>query len=662
MRNTTEYRVQLGNLHYYSGNFALAAGAFGSRRYLDKVDRKTRRRARRRALLRSRQAVITQAMDLGTFDPVPFPIARVLDEAGRLADQPARLREVLTTALEEHGRHPLLLLELAWRKGQDGDRHAAAALGAEAMELAPEDPLVVANTVWLLLNADYDAQMLEIIAGLSQEMRSSPDLQAAIVDAYHSWGLYGHVVSGNGAVGLLAWRARRWRTARLLSGWRFSGLRSYVMSREQARLSNVPLPAPQVAALTQLSLAPAVEAATRGDLGSYRTQFVSRSMYELPRTWMDWSARRAWVVAVGGGTLAAEYLRWPSAGILSHVTVAASAIAAIALGVWVVYARMSRWSTRLITAAVSGAGAGLLLRLHGQWQLGGGLALAGLAGEILTETVADAAFLAARGLLLARWQRRAAETGALSMLLDLIGTLDAERIRTDASERRDWLTALEKLAVTAERDLSYALRSGDPDSQDAITARCRSAAAVLRDLKRTIAMPDKESWHAMTGQLKGLAAALANGNFERWPVPQTAVPVPLVKRPLWWRLMQVGRTILVIIGPPLVAFLVPHVAPVTGPGLGWLQSASLVWALLAAVVALDPALSDRIAKMRAMLSLLRDAGLPSDTASQPGSHASADGAERDTPGLAAGSAAASSARRPVTRTPGTTSRRVPRRH
>ncbi len=246
------------------------------------------------------------------------------------------------------------------------------------------------------------------------------------------------------------------------------------------------------------------------------------------------------------------------------------------------------------------------------------------------------------------------------MLLDLIGALAAERVRTGASERRDWLTALEQLAVTAERDLPYALRSGDPDSQDTITARCRAAAAGLRDLKHTVALPDEESWHAMTGQLKGLAAALASGDFERWPVPQAAVPVPLVKRPLWWRLVQVGRTILVIIGPPLVAFLVPHVAPVTGPGLGWLQSASLVWALLAAIVALDPALSDRIAKMRAMLSLLRDAGPPSDTASQPGTQGLAD-TERDTPGLVARSAAASSARRPVTRMPGTTSRRVPRR-
>ena len=140
---------------------------------------------------------------------------------------------------------------------------------------------------------------------------------------------------------------------------------------------------------------------------------------------------------------------------------------------------------------------------------------------------------------------------------------------------------------------------------------------MLRDLKRTAAMPNEESLHAMTGHLNSLAVALASGNFDRWPMPQSAIPVTPVKRPLWWRLMQIGRTTLVIIGPPLVAFLVPHVAPVTGPGLGWLQSASLVWALLAAVVALDPALSDRIAKMRAMLSLLRDAMPPGGVGTSP---------------------------------------------
>src|SRR5260370_32371825 len=123
------------------------------------------------------------------------------------------------------------------------------------------------------------------------------------------------------------------------------------MAGGQGRLSSMAVPAPRGAALTQLALAPAVEAATRGDLGSYRAGFGSRSMYEIPMIWMGWSARRAWVAAVAGGTFAAEYLRWPSAGILGHVTVAASATAAVALGVWVVHARISRWGTRLIMAA-----------------------------------------------------------------------------------------------------------------------------------------------------------------------------------------------------------------------------------------------------------------------------------------------------------------------
>ena len=662
MRNSTEYRVQLGNLHCSAGNFALAAGAFGNPRYLDSVDRKTRRWSLRRGLLQSRRVGLSAAMDLASFDPVSLPIARVLDEA-RLADQSARVHEILTVAIEEHGRHPWLLLNLAWQKGLDGDRHAKAALAAEAMNLAPEIPLVVSDVLWQLLDSDYDAQMLGIIAGLSEKMQDSSELRAAIGDCYDSWRLHGHTASGYGTVGLKAWRARRRRTARLLSGWRFSRLRSTAMAREQALLSGVPLPASQLAALSQLSLPGAVEAATRGELGAYRTGSRYRLLYKLetPRMWTDWSVLRTWVVAVAGGTFAAEYLLWPSTGVLGHVAVAASTTVAVALGVWIAFARMSRWATRLTTAVVSGTSAGLLLWFHGQWQLGGGLALAGVAGAILTVATADALFFSARRLLSARWQRWHAETGALTLILDLIGALDTKRARRDTSERRKWLTALEQLAVTAERYLPYALRSGDPDSQDAITARCRSAAAVLRDLKRTAAMPNEESLHAMTGHLNSLAVALASGNFDRWPMPQSAIPVTPVKRPLWWRLMQIGRTTLVIIGPPLVAFLVPHVAPVTGPGLGWLQSASLVWALLAAVVALDPALSDRIAKMRAMLSLLRDAMPPGGVGSQPGNQNSTDRAERDVPDLGAGPTASSPARPPTTRTTRTTYRRVPRR-
>src|SRR5260370_35494059 len=137
------------------------------------------------------------------------------------------------------------------------------------------------------------------------------------------------------------------------------------MAGGQGRLSSMAVPAPRGAALTQLALAPAVEAATRGDLGSYRAGFGSRSMYEIPSIWMGWSARRAWVAAVAGGTFAAEYLRWPSAGILGHVTVAASATAAGALGVWGVHGGISRWGAGRVLGHAQRAGAWQFSRTPG---------------------------------------------------------------------------------------------------------------------------------------------------------------------------------------------------------------------------------------------------------------------------------------------------------
>jgi hypothetical protein len=46
-----------------------------------------------------------------------------------------------------------------------------------------------------------------------------------------------------------------------------------------------------------------------------------------------------------------------------------------------------------------------------------------------------------------------------------------------------------------------------------------------------------------------------------------------------------ARTILVIVGPPIFAFLVPLIAPVIGSVVAWLRSVTLVWALLAGVIA-----------------------------------------------------------------------------
>jgi hypothetical protein len=218
----------------------------------------------------------------------------------------------------------------------------------------------------------------------------------------------------------------------------------------------------------------------------------------------------------------------------------------------------------------------------------------------------------------ARWEWLHADSEVLDDLLDLIGRMHgaSTALRRIAAQRRVWMSMLENLAVRVERDLPHALRVVDDQSQRAIAGRTRGTASALREMKHLIALPGETAWDDLLGQLRGLAAALAKGSFEVWPaaLPVAAASVP--RRPLWWRGMQAARTVLVIVGPPIFAFLVPLVAPVPGPVLAWLRSVTVVWALLAGVIALDPALGDRIAKMRDLLSLLRDATPPTTDASQ----------------------------------------------
>ena len=218
-RQTVEARVFAGNLHRYAGNFALAATAYGDPRDLDRYDRKSRRRCARRALLRRLRAASrddVDAIDPSSFDPVPSGIAQVLDRAATLIDEPARMRELAKAALEEHGRHPRLLLVLAEAEGLYGDRHASAALAAEAMRAAPKDPLTVAegiNELWL---ADYDADALRAITDLSEQLNSSPAIRRTAGGIYRYWRLRAHAVTAFGRSGL---EARRWRMRRACWWW-----------------------------------------------------------------------------------------------------------------------------------------------------------------------------------------------------------------------------------------------------------------------------------------------------------------------------------------------------------------------------------------------------------------------------------------------------------
>jgi hypothetical protein len=611
-RQTVEARVVAGDLHQDAENFALAAAAYGDPRDLDRYNRKNRRRCARRALvkrLRSTSPDDVDVIDPASFDPVDPTIAQVLDQAVSLIDEPARQRELISAALEEHDRHPLLLLRLAESERLYGDRHVGAALAAEAMRDAPENPLVVAESIRELWLADYDADALRVIADLSEQVMSSPAVRSAAGEVCRYWRLRAHAVTAFGRSGLEAWRWRMRRACWWRSGGPVKWIRSSLVTRENSLLSDLPLPPHQAAALAVLPLAAPVADAVRGDLAAYNMIRTHLTVFRpgVLDDWLDRLFGPVSTVIVFVVLTLVERLRWPSAGIVYSLIAAALATAAEAAALWILGKLTWRWPALICVAAACGIGAAFLLRSPGRLAFGAGLALAALAFVIVAGYVVQQVVRFAWSLRAARWQRSEAEIGVLSVLLDLLGQLIAPHQRRDASVRRIWMADLERVAVTIERDLPHALRSGDPDSQSTIAARARSAATTLREMKQTIALPDGTSWQDLIGRLTGLAAALARHDFGSWPPPLPEVTTPRPQRPRWRQILDSVRIALVIFIPPLVAYLLPLVVPLSGPGLAWLRFATIVWALLGILIALDPAWTDRVAKMRQGLDLLRNA-------------------------------------------------------
>ena len=345
--------------------------------------------------------------------------------------------------------------------------------------------------------------------------------------------------------------------------------------------------------------------------------------------WLDRTIGPVSTIIVFGALTLAEHLRWPSAGIAQSLTVAALATTAEAAALWIQAKITARWATRISVAAACGAGSAFLLRSPGQWAFGTGLALISLALVIVAQYILRQIVGFAWRVQIARWQREEAETGVLSALLDLLGELIVPQQRRDADVRRSWMADLEHVAVIVERDLPYALRSGDPDTQSAIAAHARSTATALREMKQAVALPGGTAWQDLIKQLAGLTEALARHDFVSWPPHQPEVTPARPSRSLWRQAMDVGRNVLLIFGPALVAYLLPLVVPLSGPGLSWLRFASIVWALLGGLIALDPAWTDRMGKMRQGLDLLRNATPPKGAESSASPYGPAEPSHRN---------------------------------
>ena len=360
-RQTVEARVLAGDLHRWARNFAIAVPAYGDPRDLGRYDRKSRRYCVRRALLQPVRASSrddVDAIDPSSFDPMPLGIAQVLDRAATLTDEPARMRELAKAAIEEHGRHPQLLLVLAESERLYGDRHAGAAMAAEVMGAAPKDPFIVARAIRELWLADYDADALRAITDLFDQLNSSPAIRGTAGDIYRYWRLRANVVTAFGRSGLEAWRWRMRRACWWLTGGPAGRIRSSIEAREDPLLSDLALPASQAVALSVLPLPDPVAAAARGDLATHQMIRAYWTVFRpgILSDWLDRAIGPVSTLIVFAALTLAEHLRWPSAGIARNLIAAAIATAAEAAALWILVKMTTRWATRIGAAAACGGG------------------------------------------------------------------------------------------------------------------------------------------------------------------------------------------------------------------------------------------------------------------------------------------------------------------
>jgi thioredoxin-like negative regulator of GroEL len=620
IRRSIAVRAALGELYRNAGNPAEAVTAYGDPRDLPRPYRRHRRRCVRRGLVRHFRPSARE--DRGPFDLVMLipdhEIARVLDQSKPLWDSPDHGRAVLEAGIADHGRHPLLLLTLATAQRQAGDLASCEALAAEAAANARQNPFITAMAIGELWRADFDAEALRMLKELPEEIEDAAPLQALVGSMCDSWSLPCQAVLAYGKTLLDESDSRTRRACWWRTGGPYGWLRNRIESEEWAVMSDWEPPEAQLATLASLALPEGLETEIRAELSSYRMtlQYRTEQIPGLVGAWFTLVVAPVSAVLTIVALIVIDHLRWRADQTWEAVVTAITAMAATFLVVWILTKLNASTRTILAFAACCAGAAAFLLQAATPWIFAAGLVLAtaalAIASAFLT-WVTSQAIARIRGR---RWRRDNATAAALGALLELLDGLPGLRRRNNAAGRRQWMANTEIAAAALERDLPHARRSGDPESQATIANRARGAADALRALKPAIALADEKSWDEVTTELRTLVTALARDDFMALPEAKPAKPTLRQPRPWWWHAMQITRTVLVILAPPLVAFLLPLLVPLNGPGVAWLRLATLVWALLAAIVALDPGITAKVSQMREILTLWRETGPSQGAASE----------------------------------------------
>ncbi|GII29340.1 tetratricopeptide repeat protein [Planotetraspora mira] len=309
----------------------------------------------------------------------------------------------------------------------------------------------------------------------------------------------------------------------------------------------------------------------------------------------------AWLVVRRGASLAGPWT-WTSE------TVVASIAAPLGLALHLpIRAIRNRWyMIRTITRALGEMG-GILALAAVLLYLDAGPVVAMIGFTLLsTEIVlvarsagASTATLVAN-LRTSLTRRRNARWAIVGELLQAVDYIDGPGGEVRPEHRVSCATRIERAAQLVERDLPREMPGGDPITTERMTALARDAAHALRVMKSRVLAGRGAVSHVMA-ELNQAAGAIAAGEYGRLR-RISRPPEPMRRRGWQAYVLPVSRAVAVMGLPILLVVALHPIMGLAGDAYRTAVWVSVAWAGLYLLLALDPALREKIETARGLLS------------------------------------------------------------
>jgi hypothetical protein len=201
------------------------------------------------------------------------------------------------------------------------------------------------------------------------------------------------------------------------------------------------------------------------------------------------------------------------------------------------------------------------------------------------------------------------EGDCLAALLDtalrVLDGLDTPARQRDPSLRLRWAVELEDAASLLTKSLVPPAYLSYLSSRDWLTQRLAGWAEALYQVQREILAPNSGARHNVQRILRHEIRCLAAGDLGSlaWRRPPARPPRRVTLRR---QAIASVRTFIVAALPLATVLAAQPVLHISSPVFSWARIAAGIWALFYVVIALDPAIGDKVDTARTLIGTLRD--------------------------------------------------------